>query len=123
MPRLRFGTTRIVFILGSLALKLPRSRRGCRSNAHEARIYREASDANRSLLCPVVAVVPFGLLLIMQAAEPISDAEYHQLIERDAIPEWDYEPSTFGAPFEYKAADWGRIGGRLVAVDYAVECL
>lgn len=33
---------------------------------------------------------------------------------------WDYKPpEDDGVPWEYKAADWGVLNGRYVAVDYA----
>jgi hypothetical protein len=35
-------------------------------------------------------------------------------------PDWDAMPGEDGSPFEPKASDWGRIDGRLVALDYSI---
>ena len=72
------------------------------------------------MLCPVRWCSPKGFLLVMQAAEPLNPADHLDLLERDALPDWDYMPGEDGDPFEPKASDWGRINGRLVALDYSI---
>jgi hypothetical protein len=55
----------------------------------------------------------------MTAAVPLTETEKDGLIDSDGFPDWDYMPGEDGEPFEYKASDWGRLDGRLVAVDYS----
>ena len=47
----------------------------------------------------------------------------NHLIETDGFPDWDYVPPDEASPFEYKASDWGWLGGRLVALDYSAPGL
>jgi hypothetical protein len=64
-----------------------------------------------------------GRILIMRAARPLTQEEQRDLLRREAFPEWEYVPHTEGAPFEYKASDWGWLGNRLVALDYSSHAL
>lgn len=59
----------------------------------------------------------------MSAAEPISEAEAEVLLEGWGLPDWDYVPGDRGEPFEYEASDWGRLSGKLVAVNYSAPAL
>ena len=78
---------------------------------------------NRAALCPVLACTPGGYVLVMATAEPISEEEFAQLLHSGGLPRWHYVPLTEGEPFEYKAADWGRWRGRVVALDYSAPAL
>jgi hypothetical protein len=117
--RLCKGTTRRVVIIGPLAFKFPRSASGRSCNLYEAECYASASPENRHLLCPVVWSAPSGWLLVMRAAEPLSSEEGETFIP----PPWDYVPHTDGCPWESKPEDWGRLQGKLVAVDYSAPAL
>jgi len=75
------------------------------------------------MLCPIIAALPYGLAIVMRRAAPLSEAEKDYLIETDGFPDWDYVPPDDTAPFEYKASDWGRLEGRLVALDYSAPAL
>ena len=55
----------------------------------------------------------------MAAATPLTGIEKEKLIDADGFPDWDYMPGEDGQPFEFKASDWGRVNGRLVALDYS----
>jgi hypothetical protein len=72
------------------------------------------------MLCPVRWCSPKGFLLVMQSAVPLQRADQLDLLERDAFPDWDAMPGEDGDPFEPKESDWGRINGRLVALDYSI---
>ncbi|SOR27189.1 conserved protein of unknown function [Methylorubrum extorquens] len=123
MRLLTNGTTRLVLVIGHYAIKIPRSQTGRRCNAHEAEIWRESSPERRAILCPILAALPGGWLVVMAAAEPISETEAEALLEGWGFPDWDYVPGGRGEPFEYKASDWGRLSGKLVAVDYSAPAL
>jgi hypothetical protein len=115
------GTTRRpVVIIGPWAFKFARGERGRRCNLHEAKLFRTSSEGRREMLCPVRWCSRKGFLLVMQSAIPLDPADHLDLHERDAFPDWDYMPGEDGDPFEPKASDWGRINGRLVALDYSV---
>ena len=117
------GTTRLVLIIGGYALKIARHDRGRRCNHFEARIWSEATPERKTMLCPVLACRADGLFLLMLAANPLSEEEAEQHRQNDTFPDWDYLPGGEGCPFEYKSSDWGKLDGRLVAVDYSAPAL
>ena len=60
----------------------------------------------------------------MAAAMPLSDADHAEVRQSGGFPDWDYMPGGEGCPFEFhKAADWGRINGKLIALDYAATAI
>ena len=114
------GTTRFVIATSRWAFKLARGPLGARCNLEEAKLYRAVSDWRRQMLCPVLWCMGSGRVLIARAAEPISGREAAALRNGRGFPDWDYRgPGDLPCPFEPKASDWGRVEGRLVAVDYA----
>lgn len=60
-----------------------------------------------------------------RAASPLTDTEFFELFYSGGLPDWDYHPHDPDGPdpFEWKPSDWGRIDGRLVAVDYATPAM
>jgi hypothetical protein len=119
------GKTRLVFVIGTVALKLARGMRGRRSNRYEHGLYNRVSERRRAMLCPVLWCAPLGIILASRAARPLREEEKNQFLDTDGFPDWDWEPNSpdNGSPFEYKASDWGRLDGRLVALDYAAPVL
>jgi hypothetical protein len=76
------------------------------------------------MLCPLLARLPFGLAIIMQRAQPLSEDEAERLRNTRGFPDWDYVPPGNECPFEFKASDWGLLpDGRLVALDYSMPAL
>jgi hypothetical protein len=62
-------------------------------------------------LCPILCADPFGLFVVMRrAAQPVTREE------KDAADP-DYYP---GITAESKPDDYGRLDGRIVAVDYGL---
>ncbi len=119
----REGRTRLVLVLGPLALKFARGERGRRCNRFEADLYERASARRRLMLCPVLWCTPAGRVLLMGAACPLTHQEHAHLMETDGFPDWDYAPPDESCPFEYKSSDWGWLNGRLVALDYSAPVL
>ena len=75
------------------------------------------------MLCPVLWCSAASGILIARAATPLKQAEFDELMEKDAFPDWDYVPPDETEPFEYKWSDWGWLNGRLVALDYSAPAL
>jgi hypothetical protein len=75
------------------------------------------------MLCPILAALPFGLAVVMPKAQSLTENEKRELIGTDGFPDWDYKPADETMPFEYKASDWARLNGRLVALDYSTPAL
>ena len=67
---------------------------------------------------PVLWVSPRGLVLIMRAAQPLSEMMSPEAYE-EAVEQWDYMPGDDSCPFEPKASDWRWYSGRCVALDYS----
>lgn len=109
------GVFRRVIAVGALAFKLPRPRefaRGMRCNRWEREMWfvwrRKYGWEN---LCPILFADPLGLLVVMaRADQPLTHEEV-----RAATP--DYYPDITA---ETKPEDYGRIAGRIVAVDYGL---
>ncbi|MCJ2112934.1 hypothetical protein MKK64_17270 [Methylobacterium sp. E-025] len=117
------GTTRLVLIFGGYALKIARHHRSRRCNRFEARIWSEATSDRRKMLCPVLACREDGQFLLMLAASALSQEEAARRRRDFEFPDWDYIPGGESEPFEYKASEWGKVNGRLVAVDYSAPAL
>ncbi len=116
----RRGTRRLTICLGPWAAKIARNAKGRICNLYEATVWATEIE-RRVMLCPVIGCLPFGLALIMQRAEPISELECEQLRRTRGFPDWNYIPGGRECPFEPKASDWGRLSdGRLVALDYSI---
>ena len=75
------------------------------------------------MLCPIYGISPFGVAVVMPLARPLTENEKNHLIDTNGFPDWDYMPPDETAPFEYKASDWGRLDGHLVALDYSAPAL
>lgn len=72
------------------------------------------------MLCPVLWAAPAGAVVVMAAAESITEDEFSRLVNDELLPEWDYDPADgLTNPTEPGAKDWGRYQGRIVAIDYA----
>ena len=73
MLKITSGVSRIVFVIGSIAIKIPRpyplrrTRLGLRGNREEARVWREGWQRLVPKLCPVKACLLGGLILVMPA--------------------------------------------------------
>jgi uncharacterized protein YbdZ (MbtH family) len=119
-PVTRRGAMRRTLLIGPWAFKFPKGARGRRSNLLEAQYYQSASAEAQTILCPVLMCAPAGWFLVMLRATQLSQEECHQLMDCDGFPNWpDYVPNSHvGAPFEYKAENWGWLKGRLVVFDY-----
>jgi hypothetical protein len=115
----RVGTTRLVLVVGPWAFKFARGPRGRRCNKYEADLFETVDARRRAMLCPVRWCSGRGWLLVMAAAIPLTETEKEELMDSNGFPDWDYMPGEDGDPTESKASDWGRINGRLVALDYS----
>jgi hypothetical protein len=109
------GAFRHVILLGSYAIKIPRLRKlfhGLRCNRWERevwRVWRPIFGWNN--LCPVVLADPVGMLVVMpRAVQPVTFADVV-----GATPNCYPEPSV-----ETKIEDFGRVGDKVVALDYGL---
>ncbi|HEY5379990.1 MAG TPA: hypothetical protein VIJ78_10705 [Pseudolabrys sp.] len=117
------GSTRTTLCLWSYAIKIAKGARGRACNVYERDLWKRTTESRRRMLCPILAVVPFGIAVVMPRALPLTEDEKNFLIDTDGFPDWDYVPPDETSPFEYKASDWGRLNGRLVALDYSAPAL
>lgn len=104
----RFGVTRIVFLIGSVAIKVPTLRYGWRlfltgmlANLHERLWWGEGWDER---LCPVLFADPIGMVVIMKRAEDI-----------DFLPK---EEDFKYLPLDHKIENFGLLNGKVVLRDY-----
>ena len=112
MPR---GAYRRVLLVGAFACKLPRPRKfleGMRCNRWEREMWRVWRPIfGWESLCPVVFADPLGLFVVMpRAAQPVTQEEVE-------VGRGDPYPPPTG---EWKPDDHGRLGDRVVVVDYGI---
>jgi hypothetical protein len=118
--RLTDGCSRTVFLVGRYAVKAPVYQYGIRSflrgwatSSLEAETWRRYPHA---ILCPVVASLPWALAIVMPRAEPLDSVPWldvHLAALRLYWHAYGWRPHV-----EYKRTSYGRVGGKLVALDY-----
>lgn len=112
------GATRIVLLIGRLALKFPRCTEwrtfllGLLANMQE----RDFATLKFEPLCPVLFSLPGGFLVAMPRCRPLDDTEFD---ETHRLECWDLA-SNPDHPFrcEHKQCSFGWLKDRLVIVDY-----
>jgi hypothetical protein len=109
------GAFRRVLLIPGYAVKLPRLRtvfHGLRCNRWEREVWRVWRPIfGWPNLCPVLLADPLGLFVVMpRADQPVTFAE---VVE--ATPDCYPEPTN-----ETKVEDFGRVDGRVVALDYGL---
>jgi hypothetical protein len=117
MPKICYGTHRTTYLIGSLAIKRPVFKtykmflHGLLANLQEATF----SKTKWPELCPVLFSLPLGLLVVMERAEPLTTDEYINLVRnfKEFVDKKDYI-----VPVENKIDSFGKIDGKIVAVDY-----
>lgn len=116
----RRGVSRIVIVSRKFAFKLPNfvGYRGSRwrlfltgllANMQEV----EFSRVGWPELCPVVFRLPLGILSVMPRAEVLTDDEFLAF----DVKAFCYT-DNYVVPAEHKADSFGRLDGRIVAIDY-----
>lgn len=111
----REGATRIVFLIGKYAIKLP--------NVCEWRLFLQGLLANMTEVrtkgsvgrgyAPVLLYLPGGFGLVMQRARVLTDEEF-QVLDFQA---WSYR-GNYIIGCEPKSNSLGWIDGEIVAIDY-----
>ena len=113
---IKFGTTRIVFLIGNWAIKIPNFRywclflQGLLANIEENRFSR----ANLWPICPVTFCAWGGWFIIMKRAWPLTIEDLETLgttLEKIC----EYYPKGF---VEAKLNSFGWVDNRLVCIDY-----
>ena len=106
------GAFRHVILLGQIALKIPRIRTvsaALRCNRWEREVWRKwRRISGWENLCPIKFADPLGAFVVMaRATQPVTREDVREA-------DIDYHP---GIDAECKPEDWGRVDGRLVALD------
>ena len=115
MEFMKNGTTRTVFLISKYAVKIPSFfswkmfLHGLLANMQEASF----SKTKWPELCPVLFELPGGFLIVQKRAEPIDAEEYYSLSFYELTIRKDYI-----VPAEDKPNSWGKINGKIVAIDY-----
>lgn len=112
----RMGVTREVILTRRYAIKIPKLVYGWKlflcgllANMQE----RDFGRAGWPQLCPLVWSVPGGWLVVQRRAEPLADDEWACFDAPSFCVTDDYV-----LPVEFKRDSFGKIDGRIVAVDY-----
>ncbi len=113
--RVKFGSTRIVILVGNIAVKFPALDSwehfllGIVSNIRESHYWKWFKCAR---LCPVLFSAG-GFILIMQRAEELSPDEFSKIELGEFVT-----MNNARIPVEDKFSSFGKIGMRIVATDY-----
>ena len=115
MIELKYGTTRIVLLLGKYAIKFPAVNSwqnfllGMVSNINESRLSKVVQLPGFPRFCPVLFSFPGGLFNVMPRTKPI---------DRESFFNMDMSWCMENGPIENKLDSFGMLGGEVVAVDY-----
>ncbi len=112
---IKHGTTRIVFLIGPYAVKVPNVfrwkclLRGLLGNMDERLWFKNSPAGWKSKMAPSYLCLFGGFVLIAGRAEPIDLEDYQELDIQSFQP----------LPMDKKLMNFGRYDGRIVLVDYA----
>jgi len=110
-----FGTTRVVILVGNLAVKIPALQEwrlfllGLLANMQERKFWKSKWPE----LCPVLWSLPGGWVTVMKRATPLTREQYDNM----DLEGWT-DRGEYVIPVEIKMDSFGWVDGRLVAVDY-----
>ena len=109
------GVFRRVLLIGRFAIKIPRLRnasQGLRCNRWEREMWRTWRPVfGWQNLCPIEFADPLGFVVVMpRAAQPVTEEEVDGAAG-------DYYPDITS---ELKPADFGRVSGCVLALDYGL---
>jgi hypothetical protein len=113
-PIIKFGTTRIVILFLKWAIKIPNFFAwnlfllGLLANRQEIIFSRTKWDC----LCPIVAHIPGGWIVIMKRAIELTEDEFYVFVASGCLS------TECVIPIEIKRCSFGWVEGRIVAVDY-----
>lgn len=123
----RRGASRLVLLVGGVAIKAPCIKReSVLSRWGQVQQGRNCNRAERDAwragkfphLCPILWADPFGWIVVMRRAAPMSATEFDAWFHSDDWPHIPFEP----APYELKNEDAGRLPcGRRVMIDYGMR--
>ena len=119
------GVTRTVILTRRWAIKLPSLVYGWKMFlcGFLANMQEIAWSGHDDRLCPVKYALPGGLLIIMPRCQRLSDDEFIN----EVLPDWGQQvdkdtglplPDSVELPVEMKSCSFGRLNGKIVALDY-----
>jgi hypothetical protein len=114
--KIRYGTTRTVLLIGSLAIKIPSVTEwrlfllGLLANMQEVKF----SKTKWEELCPILFYLPLGFLVVMKRCESLT----RQQFESFDIDDFREKPDHLITFVENKIDSFGILNGKIVAVDY-----
>ena len=111
MIEVKHGTTRVVFLCGAYAFKIPTFKSwNLFLNGLLANMQEKLFSGVWEELCPVVWAIPGGFCVVMRRAQPISEEQWEEVCGH--IPEHIFNIA------ESKSINYGWLDGKIVAVDY-----
>lgn len=112
-----YGCTRWVFLVGKYAVKIPQIKytwrhflQGLLCNMQEVLFYSTKDER----LCPILWHIPGGWMVVMKRCKPLTDTEFNNIDMANTF--WNNTP--YKIPVEYKIDSFGKLDGKIVAVDY-----
>ncbi len=119
---IRYGTTRVVFLIGEYAIKIPcyhhwdKFLKGLLGNMCEAFNYSRAKEDDDPIFCPIVFSCWGGWFLVMRRAERITMDEYIKYaIDTNFFENME---ASFRCYTEKKPDSLGWYRGELRVIDY-----
>lgn len=112
---IKFGTTRLVILVGKYAIKVPRPKwwksflKGIIANLDESLWYKNSPLDWKLKMAPVIGCYLKGFILIMRRAEPLTLEQYGSISIKD----------YYLIPMDNKIQNFGIYKGNIVLVDYA----
>jgi len=114
--KIKRGTTREVLLIGRIAIKVASFRSyklflsGILGNMQE-KFWWSSLVLHRDKMCPVLFVGPLKIIIVMRRADSAN-------LSRDEAIVLSKEFLELGIPVEGKPCSFGKINGKIIAVDY-----
>ncbi len=122
------GCTRMVFLIGRYAIKVPQVKHGWRNflNGLLGNLQERIMDTMKDKrMCPIIWSIPGGWLNVMPRCDSLTQTEFEDLRIDDF---WEQTTKQVGTetiyygpckvPVEHKRCSFGWYKNRIVAVDY-----
>lgn len=106
-------STRVVFLIGDVAVKIPVGRRGWIQGWNERKIW--AKYAETGLLVPLIG--SFGPVILQRRVEEV----VHVCPITIARVKFQIEEFRFDRCDLWNPANWGRMNGEIVLLDYGID--
>ena len=106
-------STRVVFLIGRLAIKIPIDKRGWLQGLNERHLWNQYKTKN--CFAPLICAIG-GIVIQKRIAHFDGDVSHHAIEYKKSIPELNIQNCDLHNP-----KNWGMHNGKIVLLDYGIN--